>query len=402
MRPLADDAIADRLAACARQLNRFAPLWRTIAFRNPGLAWESEFPRLAAALRGMSLQESDALQCDPQAAHAWLAAWLPLEEVARVEDAGAWPGVALRPWPRGFASTVPGRKWHQLEAFLGAVPMAAPAGVDWCAGKGHLARAASWQWQGSRFVALERDARLVAAGEHLARRAGVAIDFHVCDVLHHAAIDLLTSTAHVLALHACGALHQRLLRVAVARGVAALSCAPCCYHLMSADDRLVLSRAGSGSPPPLAIDDLRTAVQETVTAPGHARRRRQHVQQWQLGFDLLQRELRGVDEYLPQPAQPTSVLSQGFAAYCRLIAANKGIEIPAAIELAAYERAGEERFRQVNALDLVRHRFRRLLELWLVLDRAQFLVEAGYRVAVGTFCRREVSPRNLLIDARLC
>ena len=57
--------------------------------------------------------------------------------------------------------------------------------------------------------------------------------------------------------------------------------------------------------------------------------------------------------------------------------------------------------RHVTALDLVRHRFRRVLELWLVLDRAQYLLEAGYRVGVGTFCARELSPRNLLIDARL-
>ena len=55
----------------------------------------------------------------------------------------------------------------------------------------------------------------------------------------------------------------------------------------------------------------------------------------------------------------------------------------------------------VTALDLVRHQFRRLLELWLVLDRALYLAEQGYRVEVGEFCSRELSPRNLLIDARL-
>ncbi len=36
-------------------------------------------------------------------------------------------------------------------------------------------------------------------------------------------------------------------------------------------------------------------------------------------------------------------------------------------------------------MELVRHLFRRPLELWLVLDRALFLQEQGYRVEVGSF-----------------
>ena len=94
------------------------------------------------------------------------------------------------------------------------------------------------------------------------------------------------------------------------------------------------------------------------------------------------------------------MLTQGFAAYCHRVAVLKQLELPQAIDFSHYERAGEERFRQVSAFDLVRHRFRRLLEVLLVLDRAQFLIEAGYRVGVGSFCARELSPRNLLIDAR--
>ncbi len=398
--PIAGEVIAGRLAASARMLDENAALWRSVAFREPRLAWEAELPSLGAALRGLSLEQAEALHRDPQAAHAWLARWLALDELLELEDIGAWPQHALRPWPRGFSAAVPGRKWQQIEAFLGAVQPGARDGVDWCAGKGHLARAASWQWGGRVFDALERDPHLVEVGDALARRVGVPVRLHVRDVMHARVAGHLTRNSHVLALHACGALHLRLLHAAVAAGVAALSCAPCCYHLMAAEDSHALSRAGTCSAPVLAVAELRTAVQETVTAPGHAQRRRRRLQQWQLGFDLLQRELRGVDEYLPLPAQPSAVLTQGFAAYCHRVAVLKQLELPQAIDFSHYERAGEERFRQVSAFDLVRHRFRRLLEVLLVLDRAQFLIEAGYRVGVGSFCARELSPRNLLIDAR--
>ncbi len=399
--PLGGEAIAERLAACARVLGEQPQLWRSVAFRELRPAWEAALPGLAAALRALTLAQAEALHADARAAHAWLARWLPLQDLAAAERVGAWPTLTLRAWPRGFDAAVPGRKWRQIEAFLGAVPPAVGHGLDWCAGKGHLARAACWQWQASGIDALERDAALVAAGGVLARRAALPVALHAVDVLDEEALGWLQPGRHALALHACGMLHRRLLEAGAAARVAALSCAPCCYHLMPPDAALVLSRAGAGQAPPLALADLRTAVQETVTAPGHARRHRQRVQQWQLGFDLLQRELRGLDEYLPLPPQAAAVLRRSFAAYCREVAASKALRLPAATDFARYERAGEERFRHVTALDLVRHRFRRVLELWLVLDRAQYLLEAGYRVGVGTFCARELSPRNLLIDARL-
>jgi hypothetical protein len=39
------------------------------------------------------------------------------------------------------------------------------------------------------------------------------------------------------------------------------------------------------------------------------------------------------------------------------------------------------------------------LELWLVLDKALFLAEAGYAVTLGRFCHRVDSPRDLLLLA---
>ena len=49
-------------------------------------------------------------------------------------------------------------------------------------------------------------------------------------------------------------------------------------------------------------------------------------------------------------------------------------------------------------LELVRHAFRRPLELWLVLDACLFLTEAGYDVELRELCARELSPRNLLVQ----
>ncbi len=50
-------------------------------------------------------------------------------------------------------------------------------------------------------------------------------------------------------------------------------------------------------------------------------------------------------------------------------------------------------------MELVRHLFRRPLEIWLALDRALFLEEQGYEVELGAFCDKPMTPRNLLIRA---
>ncbi|MEC8139802.1 MAG: methyltransferase, partial [Pseudomonadota bacterium] len=50
-------------------------------------------------------------------------------------------------------------------------------------------------------------------------------------------------------------------------------------------------------------------------------------------------------------------------------------------------------------VELVRHVFRRAIEVWLVLDRALYLQQQGYQVTVSTFCEKQLTPRNILIQA---
>lgn len=390
--------LSRRLHALSDELSTHRVLWQHAAFHEPVLPWERDYPQLAASLRTLTLGEAEALHGDPQAVVELLTEWLPVDRwlsLAAVPCATPRPLVA---WPRAFARDVPGRKWAQIEAFVATLRdhHELPC-TEWCSGKAHLARALQHQWNGRQMCALEKNPVLIEQGRELALRHGMQIEMQHCDVLDGEVTSHLAQPAHVIALHACGELHLRLLRCGVAAALPAISCAPCCYHLGAAEHYRALSQAARTRPLALRRDDLRTAVQETVTAPGHARRRRVRAQQWQLGFDLLQREQRGVDEYLPLPPVAAAI---DFAAYCKGAAQHLQIELPSGPALARYEAAGRQRFRVVTALDLVRHRFRRLLELWLVLDRALFLCDHGYRVEVTEFCARELTPRNLLIQAR--
>ena len=395
----APSPLARRLVALGDTLTCWKPYWSAHAFREPVLPWESLQPTLARALRSRDVDEIRRLVDDPAAVDTFLADWFPVSDWRALCEVDQAVLRVLAPWPRGMPRDVPGRKWDQITAFVAALdPLDATCVVDWCAGKAHLARALLAQQYGKRVTALERDPVLVEDARALAARDRLPLRAACVDVMSAEAPGFVDAGAELVALHACGALHRRLLDVAVSRGAAGIACAPCCFHLGPEGHR-PRSHAGRFADPGLCRADLRTAVQEVVTAGGHARRRRERLQVWQLGFDALLRESLGVSGYTPAPAKGVT-LAGDFHDFCEHAARFHGFSVPQGTDFPYWEQRGQARFREVSALDIVRQRFRRLIELWLVTDLGVSLEESGYAVVLNRFCSPEVSPRNLLLQAR--
>lgn len=388
--------IGERFAQLTQLLKAGEQFWRDHAFQYLQLPWEREYPALSRQLRALSLDEAEHFARDNRALLDLLGAYLPgCANIASACDVGDF---TAPPLPDIEPRDIPGRKWQQLRHFVPCIPANEHAVLEWCAGKAHLGRTLAQQ-RGCAVTALEYNAQLVAAGHTQALRAHAAIDFHCVDVMAEQAAAYVRKNQNAIALHACGDLHAQLLMCCARMQTQTLTLAPCCYHLSSAAARYTLSQAAHASGLRLRREDLRTAVHGTVTAPARQNQQRRQLQAWRLGFDLLQRELRGAG-YLPTPSLSVHVLHEGFAAFCRRVAAAKRVPLPAAVDYPRYERAGGERLRAVTALDLPRLAFRRALELWLVLDRALFLVEHGYAVEVGVFCAASLTPRNLLLRAQ--
>ena len=370
-------------------------LWRPRPFTHHQLPWETEHPELAHWLRQRSLADAESSHNQPHA----LAAPAPFPQLAaqarQLSAVDKLPTQPLAPARNRLNVDVPGRKWQQIEAFGAALKFAhAPTHwLDWCAGKGHLGR--RLLQTGQHLTCLEYDPALIAAGQALSEHHGLHVTHHLQDVMAEVSI----SPEHTpVALHACGDLHVRLLQLASAAGCKQLALAPCCYNRINANRYQALSRAGRASSLQLSIDDLGLPLSETVTAGKRVRLQRDTSMARRLGFDHLQRQLRGCDEYLPTPSLPASWLDKPFADYCRELASLKGLSTGEP-EWAALEAHGWQRLAEVRNLELLRGLFRRPLELWLVLDRALFLAESGYRVAVGSFCDTALTPRNLMVLA---
>ncbi|MBY8949675.1 methyltransferase [Pseudomonas sp. SH10-3B] len=370
-------------------------LWRPRPFTHRQLPWEAEHPQLARWLRQRSLSDAETSHNHPHALPAPAPFPALACEALRLSAVDKLPTHPLHPAAHRLNVDVPGRKWQQIEAFGAALHFAQTPRhwLDWCAGKGHLGR--RLLHTGQQLTCLEYDPALIASGQALSEHHGLPVTHRLQDVM----ADVSLSSEHTpVALHACGDLHVRLLQLASAAGCKQLAVAPCCYNRINTHTYQPLSEAGRASTLQLSLDDLGLPLSETVTAGKRVRLQRDISMARRLGFDQLQRQLRHCDEYLPTPSLPASWLDKPFADYCQALASLKGLSTGAQ-DWAALEAHGWQRLAEVRNLELVRGLFRRPLEVWLVLDRALYLGERGYRVEVGSFCETALTPRNLMVLA---
>lgn len=402
--------LEDNFARLDHLLHAFKPVWQPEPFQHPRLPWQDEHPDLVQRLISLSDEELHELQTQPDQLIQFIDRLLQLNsELINLSQASSLSGTldsvdsaakrTVLQIPDSLTAGIPGRKWQQIEAFCTHLP-SADHYTDWCCGKGHLARLIHFHKQ-VPVTGLEYNPELCVKGNQLSEKLGLPVDISEQDVL--ASIkDSELLQRHITALHACGDLHTQLLNHAVQHKSPALTISPCCYHLTANEYYQPLSDALISETPlrlSLTKNDLKLAVQETVTAPKRDQHHRRTLKQWRLAFDLLQRELTGIDHYRACPSVPYSILSQGFDALAERFSQHLGFTLPVSMDTSYYLAAAHTRLAEVERLELVRQGFRRALELWLIHDRALLLAKSGYRVRFGTFCDRSLTPRNLLIQA---
>lgn len=368
--------------------------WQHTPFSCNQLPW----PELTPMLMALTEAQIDILDEDEAAALDWLAPMRPqtvaahdltLPELARAAD------YATPRWSNGIG----GRKWAQIKDFAANVAIDHPV-LEWCAGKGHLGRLLAQQGAPS-VTSLEWNADLCAQGEQLAQQLKLKHHFHCADALGSAPTTLFQPQQLAVALHACGELHLRFLRQAAQAGTRQLALSPCCYHLIEHDHYRPLSIAGQQHDLQLDRHSLRLPLQQQVTGGERVRRLRHIELSWRLAFDELQQQITGQPRYLPLPAFPKRLLSDDFAGFARWACAQKGLETLEFIDSQHWLALAEQRRLLVKRIELIRHRYRYLLELWLLLDRALFLEEQGYQVTLGTFTASSNTPRRYLLQASL-
>lgn len=380
-------------------LCHFRQLWQFTPFVEDDYPWRTSYPSLADWLDEQPEQSIRLWQAHPEQLIHDCSAYLPglrlSDELVPIPhqdtsvDAPFWLKTGIK-----------GRKWQQISAFSGLITAKSQPIVEWCAGKGHLGRLLAWQ-DGCEVLSLEWQEELCQQGQVIAEKLELRQKFHCLDVLTQSSFRYLQQAQQVVALHACGQLHITMLEQAVENKVQEIRLCPCCYQLIPQAEYHPLSQLAQKSELRLSRQDLRLAVQETVTAHQRERDKRQVERRYRQIFDIWQRRHLVQNQYLSIPSAPDSLFRQPPLAFCRWAAQQKGMQFDGQHLLHELTQMAEHRLRQVEKMELIQQLFRRHLELWLALDRCLYLQENGYQTSLSTFCEREVTPRNLVIMASL-
>ncbi|WP_428772780.1 methyltransferase [Vibrio sp.] len=382
-------------------LTEYQPYWRFEPFlyartdRYP--SWP-EHASLCDWLQQLTPEQITELKSAPDKLTDTVSAFLPndiaaLTALSRVDVAA---DVTL---PPRLACGIPGRKLQQILS-LSAVALTSdikPEWLEWCSGKGYLGRLLASE-SGSAVTSLEYQRSLCESGQREADKLGLPMRFVQADALADNATELMHNRQHAVALHACGDLHISLLQKAAQKRLAAITLSPCCYHLTRDSHYQPMSQAAKQSCLRLSKAELRIPLQETVTGGERVVRHRETEMIYRLGLDALLQQQLAISDYLPIPSIKKSQLALGFEHFCQWAAAEKGIVL-ADCDYQYYQQIGEQRFWLMERLSLVQQLFRRPLEIWLALDKCLFLQQQGYQVTLTEFCDREITPRNIVIQA---
>lgn len=372
-------------------------LWLPQPFITARPEWCEIYPELSDALLNLDEKAVAHYAEDQSALVALIATYIP--ELSAIASLVRLPATTKKQQgkiePR-LHSGIPGRKWQQIKALYESIESPQRPMTEWCGGKGYLGRVLARQWQQS-VTTLEYDQQLVEAGRRLADRYGVDQQFEKIDVLHDQT-DPYLKQQHTIALHACGDLHRELVKRIIDTAAPSFTIVPCCYHL---GREQLYTPFTSGLKLRISREALRLAVNETVTAHKCEIEQRNRDMAYKLGFQLLWQQLSGSSDYHRFNPVPKSWLKDGFAGYCQKLAEREELTLPDEVDWSSWEARGHQRQHEVQRLQLLRHCFKRVLELWLIMDMAAHLQCSGYSIAVHQFCEREVTPRNIIIEGMI-
>jgi hypothetical protein len=287
--------------------------------------------------------------------------------------------------------------------------------VDVGAGRGQLttraARALSVPALG-----LERDSERVAEARLLARlldqkaqvdaQVDAQVEFLTTDFIadrsasETSALERLERVPDrlLLALHGCGELGDALVRSAVSLSAHVLLLA-CCPQKIRTQERPSL--AGCGPTLPKEVLGLANVLSRTAGIEGS------------LASALATKEARLALRYffeargiaVPAGEEMRGVnrrkVHAGLAVLALAACQARGLPHPSESELRAAAALAHDQYLARRRLSLPRSMLGRVLEIFLALDRAMFLLAAGYDVRVVELFPVEVSPRNIAVLGRI-
>jgi hypothetical protein len=391
-------SLTAQFESISQALLGYRDLWSPSPFKSLHPSWVEQYPALRAFVLRLSDEQVEVYSTDinlfVNAVSSIFPAAQQLLELAKIPAIAKTEVSAID--LRFFKAGIKQRKWEQIQAFESCIPWLQQPLTEWCSGKGYLAQLYGLRHQ-QPVHCVEYDSAICKSGIAHASKFSIDAQFHQADVVKDNTDKLFEDPTSFVALHACGQLHLNLIEQVINHSIKHVAIAPCCYHLLPTVRYSPLSTPGKQTGLILTKEEMRLALEEHVTGTSAELSKHRQLQHYRLAFDEYCKASLNTNDYTPTPALAQSWAKVPVGQLMQHLAELKQMEIPASIDWQPWLDIGHVRYQNYRRYSLPRYMFRRLIELWLVLDRAIVLQENGYNIDLGEFCEKSMTPRNLMI-----
>ena len=440
-------------ALLSQFLDHYSDIWMHKPFKKSKLAWWKTYPELMYFLQQkgkeigatITYDESTQQWHNPKQIHAQLhwqeiVEYLPgIELLAHIPDLKVDSCLHLDDEPNTVDHLhlvqhgVKVHKKRQIEALLKHVASQKhiqSSVLDWCGGKGHLARHIAHTHH-VETSCLEWDQQLIQSAQKSKANQNVPVHFHALDALSKEAWNLATGYQHIVALHACGPLHRRLLTIAQQHTFKSLNLVPCCYSLDHTAHSYCTNPYAFSQVLTPELTTLATQQRNRVSTRRDQGRTRglamrlgfsvliaEHIHNtWPRYQSVLHESSLHASPLHPRlypllPIRSTSRASNHlpFQKACFLYWQASDLDEINFPSLSShyttqqwqdYEYQGWYNLALQTPFEQLRQLFQSTLERFLILDRACSLLQhnASYEINIKKFCTSDITPRNYLIQA---
>lgn len=218
--------------------------------------------------------------------------------------------------------------------------------------------------------------------------------------------DLLQKDVMPIGLHTCGRLAVDILRLSSKNKVPAIVNFGCCYNSLHKfeDTQNISNFAKDHDPLVMNLFAL------TLSARAHRKMDdkdydlKLKVKLYRYAFHILLHDHYDIPKLVTLGNSNPKLYDEAFSVYA--LEQFKRVKMEprhTAFELDAFFNNPKLIYliQQMIAAGTIRNALGRVLELYLILDRAIYLEEQGYKVSVEEFFDEEISPRNIGITATL-
>ncbi|HXH31052.1 MAG TPA: methyltransferase [Bacteriovoracaceae bacterium] len=217
-------------------------------------------------------------------------------------------------------------------------------------------------------------------------------------------LSLLTPETMTLGLHTCGTLAVDQIKSSSYKKIPGIISLGCCYHKMehNPEAQNISEFAKSNDPLCFSRFALTLASRAHRKLDGKDYDLKTKVKSYRYCIHFLLHDEYGMEGIVPLGNSSPKLYDESFGVYALEQLGRIGIASRHSIEeLEAYywDRDRQTLLWKMTSSGILRNTFGRLLELYILLDRAIFLEEQGYLVKIEEFFDEATSPRNIAISA---